>query len=341
MFLLRIRNIFTPAVRIVKRNMATSQLTDRVMMVRPSCFYSNPETAADNSFQSSIQPAITPEQVQKQALIEFDAMVEKLRLEGVHVSIVEDTIKTPDAIFPNNWISFHSPIKKKSYPTIVLYPMKSELRRNERREDIVQQYTDILGSEVKDYTSYEAKGMYLEGTGSMVLDRVNNTVFACLSQRTNINLLKQFCKDFGSKLVFFESHSVLPDGSLSPIYHTNVMMSIGTTFAVVCLESITDKAQRDTVQRTLKGLGKEVVPLTLQQVSSFAGNVLQLRGSDGHAILVMSTRAYKSLTPEQLQVFTKHSCSVLHFDVSTIETYGGGGVRCMIAEVFPPLKSHD
>lgn len=327
----------------------SSQVTDRVLMIRPGLFGCNPETVSDNAFQST-QQRDSSAQVHQRALKEFQDYAEALKAEGVEVDVIQDALKLPDAIFPNNWISFHTKPGGSKGPglegasdspstLIALYPMRSELRRKERQEGVIQALREKLGAEVRDYTSHETRGLYLEGTGSMVLDRENSIAYACLSGRTSLELLTLYCQDFGYELVPFKAFSSLPDGSPSPIYHTNVMMSVGTSFAIVCLDSITDEKERDLVMAKLKATNKEVVAISLEQMSAFAGNVLQLRSQDGRHFLAMSTRAYRSLSPEQLAIFKTHSCSVVHSDLDTIETYGGGGARCMIAEVFPPLHT--
>lgn len=309
-------------------------------MIRPAAFYANPETVLDNVFQN-VDASTSLESTQASALKEFDGLVKKLKGAGVDVTVFEDTCKTPDAVFPNNWISFHSDGGKMSN-VISLFPMLSHLRRKEKRKDIVEHWTNLLGSEVKDYSRFEEKEMYLEGTGGMVLDRVNNIIYASLSQRTHSTPLEEFCSDFGSKLVSFRTYSESPDGTRVPIYHTNVMMQISTSFVVICLDSIPDAGERELVRNTVEGTGKEIVAVSLQQLANYACNILQLRGAGGNLVLVMSSRAYKAFTSEQLSVFAQHSCSVVHSDLEVIENCGGGSARCMIAEVFPPsFKSGD
>lgn len=321
-----------------------AQVTDRVMMVRPSLFASNQDTLADNAFQQSAPHEGGQSMVHATALAEFDAFSDVLKREGVQVNIVQDTLRLPDAIFPNNWISFHQgPTNggEAKKPTVILYPMMSIARRQERRADIVQQWRQTLGAELKDYRTHEEAGQFLEGTGSMVLDRVNRIVYACLSQRTNETLLRRFCDDFSHELVAFRAFSDTRDSSRAPIYHTNVMMSVGTTFALVCTESIADAAERRLVCDALAKSGKTVIPISVEQMLNFAGNVLQLRSGNGRMMLAMSTRAYRSLSEEQLEALSQHSCVPVHSGLETIETYGGGGARCMIAEVFPPLNSRN
>lgn len=333
------RRLFRPwPCLAVQRAKMSAQVTDRVLMVRPGRFASNPDTAGDNAFQTP-QQAHQAQEIEQAALKEFQALADLLRREGVEVEVRDDTLNLPDAIFPNNWISFHGPSTRSGTKSshLTLYPMMSVLRRKERRPDLVQSLAEMLGAKIQDYSQYENQDMFLEGTGSMVLDRTNAVIYACLSQRTHPTLLELNSRDLGYELVSFKAKSKLPDGSLAPIYHTNVMMSVGTTFAVVCLDSITDKMEREEVCVKLRNCGKEVVDITTQQMSDFAGNVLQLRSRDGDSLLVMSTRAYQSLSQKQLSTFKQHSCSVVHSDLTTVETYGGGGARCMIAEIFPPL----
>jgi hypothetical protein len=314
----------------------SSQITNRVMMIRPGLFRANPSTVADNAFQSAQKPGVDDE-VHSAALKEFNAYAGLIQREGIEVDIIDDTQKLPDAVFPNNWISFHSPREGESEkPIVMLYPMMSLPRRKEAHPSIINYWVKKLGAEIKDYRKYEEDGLYLEGTGSMVLDRVNHIVYACLSKRTSELPLKQFCSDFKCELVSFKANSI-SQGVELPIYHTNVLMSVGTTFAIICVDSIMDMSDRERVCKSLAKTGKAVIPISEQQMWSFAGNVLQLQSADGHSVVAMSTQAYKSLTEKQLQLFADHSCSVIHSDLSTLEKYGGGGARCMIAEVFPPL----
>lgn len=335
---------YPPKVGISRLLTMSSQVSDRVFMVRPTAFYSNPETAPDNVFQN-LAAAANRETTQAAALGEFEGLVEKLIGAGVDVTVLEDASKGPDAIFPNNWISFHSgkgpnkEVEGGRGHVISLFPMLSPHRRNERQKVIIEHWTKVLGAEVRNYCTFESEGMFLEGTGSMVFDRVNNIVYAGLSKRTHSIPLEQFCRDFKSKLVTFRACSAMSNGKQIPIYHTNVMLQISTSFAVICLDSITDIGERELVRKTLESTGKEIIPVSLQQLSNFACNILQLRGAGGNLILVMSTRAYKSFTREQLATFARHSCSVVHSDLAVVETCGGGSARCMIAEVFPPLLS--
>ena len=317
-----------------RANLLLSQTTSRVMMVEPTCFNYNPQTAKDNAFQRKIT-GLTHQDVHKRAMHEFNELARKLTQVGIAVNRTKDTQQaSEDAVFPNNWISFHE--DENGHRRIVLYPMMSERRRLERRNDLVSEWKHKLDAEVVDYTKYENEGKFLEGTGSMVLDRVNRVAYACESQRTHKDIFHQFCNDLGYTQHLFKSFSRDEFGQLAPIYHTNVMMSVGTTLAIVCLESIVDMAQREKVQTCLKRDGKTVVPITLEQVNHFAGNVLELRSSDNSSYLVMSTQAYNSFSEDQKDIFLKHVNGVIHSSLETIETLGGGGARCMLAEVFPP-----
>ena len=316
-----------------KMDLAPSQTTSRVMMVEPSCFNYNPQTAKDNAFQRKLT-GLSGDAVHKQAMREFDQLSDKLIRAGVAVNREQDTQQSSeDAVFPNNWISFHDEEDRRQ--RIVLYPMMSERRRLERRNDLVSAWKQRLGAEVVDYTKYENEGKYLEGTGSMVLDRVNRVAYACESQRTHKDLFHLFCRELGFSPFLFKSYSRDEYGQLCPIYHTNVMMSIGTSFAIVCLESITDAIHREKVQTRLKEDGKTVIPITLDQVNHFAGNTLEVSSKDGNSYLVMSTRAFESFTDGQKATICKHVDDIIHSPLETIETLGGGGARCMIAEVFP------
>ena len=312
-----------------------SQVTSRVMMVEPTCFNYNPQTAKDNAFQRKLT-GLSGDDVHKKAMHEFDALYKKLYQAGILVERTKDTQqRSEDAVFPNNWISFHEETDGRR--RIVLYPMMSERRRLERRNDLVSEWKHRLSAEVIDYTKYENEGKFLEGTGSMVLDRVNRVAYACESHRTNKEVFHLFCRDLGYQPHLFKSYSRDEFGQLCPIYHTNVMMSVGSTFAIVCLESIVDAAHRDKVKTRLKEDGKIVIPITLDQVNHFAGNVLQLSSYyDNATYLVMSSQAYHSFTEDQKDVLSQHVNGIIHSSLETIETLGGGGARCMLAEVFPP-----
>ncbi|MCO6459898.1 MAG: amidinotransferase [Saprospiraceae bacterium] len=299
------------------------------MMIRPAAFQFNEQTAVTNAFQTSDNMG-NSEEVNIQALREFDNFVLKLKEVGVNVIVMHDTpnpIK-PDAVFPNNWISFHG------NGTLITYPMATANRRIERREDIITSLGLLF--DIKHRYSFEAseeEGEFLEGTGSMILDRPNKIVYACLSPRTSIFLLDRFCLLMGYKLVSFFS----TDANGKEIYHTNVMMAIADRYAVVCLESIKDEDKREEVRLSLESSGKEVIEITFNQVLNFAGNMLQVEGSLGQRILVMSQQAYDSLREDQINKIKQYD-SILPIPIDTIEKYGGGSVRCMMAEVFLPRK---
>ncbi|EKB09201.1 Uncharacterized protein conserved in bacteria containing a pentein-type domain [Myroides odoratus] len=300
-------------------------------MIRPVAFRMNEQTAVNNYYQKVLDN-LTPATVNAKAQQEFDAFVEKLRAVGVHVTVVDDTVDpdTPDSIFPNNWISFHESGE------VVLYPMFAENRRLERREDIL----DILeeqGFEINDiwdYTSAEEDDLFLEGTGNLLLDRTNEIAYCALSPRADEGLVIEFCEDFEMNPVIFEAFQTV-DGERKNIYHTNVMMCLGDTFAVICADTIDDKQERKIVLNHLKESGKEVVLITEDQVNNFAGNMLQVLGANDEKYLVMSTQAYNSLTDGQIKTLEKHA-KILHSSLDTIEACGGGSARCMMAEVFLP-----
>ena len=303
------------------------QITDTVLMIRPVRFRTNEQTLVDNYFQKGIN--ITNEQINLKAQEEFDALVSKLRAVGVHVIVVDDIYErdTPDSIFPNNWISFHN------NKNVVFYPMFAENRRRERREDIL----DIVEAEgfeienVYDYTEAENEGLYLEGTGAMVLDRIHRKAYCALSARASEELFIEFCEDFEYTPVIFKAFQHA-DGELKPIYHTNVMMALGETFAIICPDVIEDKSERKNVLHHLKEDHKEIITISPEQVDYFVGNMLQVKGKDAK-YLVMSKTAYNALTPQQIAAIERHT-QILYSDLSTIEVCGGGSARCMLAEVF-------
>lgn len=306
------------------------QLTNHILMIRPAQFRMNEQTAVNNYFQASA--GISPEEVVKKSQEEFDAYVSVLREKGVQVTVVQDTEDpdTPDALFPNNWVSFHQDA------TVALYPMFAENRRLERREAVLEilEEDGFIIDQVMDYTAAEDSGIFLEGTGSLILDRVHKKAYCALSSRADEELFIEFCEDFEYTPVIFTANQTV-DGSRLPIYHTNVMMCLAETFAVICLDSIDDKKERKAVLNHLKEDGKEIIAISEAQMHSFAGNMLQVIGSNQTPYLVMSSTAYKSLTPDQLSKIEQH-CEIIHADLSTIETCGGGSARCMMAEVFLP-----
>jgi len=309
------------------------QVTNTILMIRPVQFRMNEQTAVNNYYQK-ILDNLNPETVQFKAVQEFDNFVEKLRGIGVNVIVVEDTKETdtPDSIFPNNWMSFHE------NGSVALYPMFAENRRLERREDIFE-ILEKQGFKIEnfvDYTSAEDDELFLEGTGSLLLDRVNRKAYCALSPRADEDLLIEFCEDFEFTPIPFISNQTV-DGKRLPIYHTNVMMALAETFAIICLDSIDDKKERKNVIKHLKEDGKEIIAITEQQVNNFAGNMLQVIGANDVRYMVMSSSAYNCLTEGQKSTIEKH-CKILHSSLDTIEACGGGSARCMMAEVFLPKK---
>lgn len=307
-----------------------SQATSRILMIRPVNFGFNPETAESNAFQDIKLAAQTKDVAQEDAQREFEEMVRQLQAIGVDVTVFEDTPDpyTPDSIFPNNWVSFHAS------GTVVLYPMQAENRRLERRPDIVNNLAERFHvAKIVDLTHFEQEGKFLEGTGSLVLDRMNRVAFACLSPRTHPDVLAEFSRQTGYRTVSFHA----ADAAGKAVYHTNVLMCIGDTFAVVCLSAITDPDERLMVRQELERLKKRVVDISLDQMASFAGNMLQVLTQKGQKLLVMSTRAFESLTPKQIDLLDDY-VTLLHFDLSMIEGNGGGSARCMMAEIHLPLK---
>lgn len=298
-------------------------------MIRPAAFRMNEQTAVNNYYQRVLNNLIA-DTVNAKAQQEFDAFVEKLRSVGVNVLVVQDTLDpdTPDSVFPNNWVSFHD------NGDVALYPMFAENRRHERREDILDMLEDegFKIENIVDYTSAEEDGFFLEGTGSIVLDRVNQKAYCALSPRADEELFIEYCEDFELNPIIFEAfHDV--NGERRHIYHTNVMMCIGDTFAVICADCIDDKKERKIVLSSLKEDGKEIILLTEEQLNHFAGNMLQVTGAGGKTYLVMSDSAYNSLTKDQVAKINKHT-EILYANLDTIEACGGGSARCMMAEVF-------
>ena len=306
------------------------QITNTILMIRPVSFRMNEQTAVNNYFMEDID--LKNQEINQKAQEEFDAFVSALKNKGVNVIVIDDTKEpdTPDSIFPNNWISFHS------NGVVGVYPMFAENRRNERREDIflTLEENGFKINEVIDYTSAEDEGLFLEGTGSILIDRVNKKAYCALSQRANEDLFIEFCEDFDFFPVIFTANQSV-DGKRLPIYHTNVMMALAENFVVICTDSIDDKKERKNVLDHLKIDGKEIITITEKQMHHFAGNMLQVLGSEGRKYMVMSTAAFNSLTPKQIAQIENH-CPILHSSLDTIETCGGGSARCMMAEVFLP-----
>lgn len=299
-------------------------------MIRPVNFGFNTETAETNTFQDIKVASQTKDVAQQDALREFDEMTRQLQAAGVEVMIYDDTPDpyTPDSIFPNNWVSFHYS------GTVVLYPMRAQNRRLERRTDIVDDLAKRFHvAKIVDLTAFEQDGKYLEGTGSLVLDRMHRVAFACLSPRTHPDVLAEYSRRTGYRVVAFHA----TDASGKAVYHTNVLMCIGDSFAVVCLAAITNPDERLLVRQELVKLNKRIIDITLDQMARFAGNMLLIENQKKQKLLVMSTAAFESLTPKQIEMLDD-SATLLHFDLSMIEGNGGGSARCMMCEVHLPLR---
>ncbi|NQX77723.1 citrulline utilization hydrolase CtlX [Gilvibacter sp.] len=307
------------------------QITDTLLMVRPASFNSNPETAVNNYFQQEIA-GLSDQALNDKAVAEFDSFVASLRDKGIRVIVVDDvkSDNTPDAVFPNNWVSFHQDGQ------VVLYPMFAQSRRRERREEVIEavEAAGFKIDSITDYTAAEDEGVFLEGTGSLLLDRVNSIAYCALSDRAHEELLIEFCEDFEFTPVIFTANQTV-DGQRLPIYHTNVMMALAENFAVVCLASIDDSKQRKNLVSHIKESGKEIVDITEAQMHAFAGNMLQVRNEAGQKYMVMSKAAHDSLTQKQIAQIEAH-CEILSSSLTVIETCGGGSARCMMAEVFLP-----
>lgn len=306
-----------------------NQITNAILMIRPIAFRMNEQTAVNNYYQKVLD-GLLPGTVNAKAQQEFDTFVEKMRAVGVDVTVIEDTLDTdtPDSIFPNNWISFHE------NGGVALYPMFAENRRQERREDILDtlEQKGFEISTIMDYTSAEDDGFFLEGTGSLLLDRANAKAYCALSPRADKELFIKFCEDFDYTPLIFKAFQTV-EGERKLIYHTNVMMCLGETFAVICADCIDDKKERKMVLENLKADKKEIILITEAQVNNFAGNMLEVRGANDKKYIVMSTSAYQSLTHKQIERLEKHA-EILSSSLDTIEACGGGSARCMMAEVF-------
>ena len=304
-----------------------NQSTSHLLMIRPVCFGFNEQTAGSNAFQKRDD---TTGEVQTKAVHEFDVFVDTLRSNGVDVTVIDDTLEphTPDSIFPNNWVSFHA------NGDIFLYPMQAENRRLERREDIISTLEDKFSvNRIEDLSRFETEGKFLEGTGSMVFDRINKIAYACLSPRTDKQVLTLFCQQAGYRAVTFAAF----DARGVAIYHTNVLMGIGSGFAVVCLDSITSPDERNTLVTELTNTGKEIINISFDQVDHFAGNLLEVKNEGGETLIVMSKNAYDAFNDVQKQTLSKYG-RLVYADINTIETIGGGSARCMMAEVFLPVR---
>ncbi len=304
------------------------QTTAHLLMIRPAHFNFNAETAENNHFQIKSTDPNIPEK----ALAEFDRLVQLLRDYQVDVTVVQDSLHpyTPDSIFPNNWISFHSD------GTICLYPMYAENRRQERKPAVFAAINEKfeIGNTI-DYSGQEERNIFLEGTGSMVLDRSHHLAYACLSERTNENVLQQFCDEMGYQPVVFSAI----DNDGEPIYHTNVMMCVADRFVLICLDAIPNEIEKQWVQEQILATEKSIIPISMEQMNHFAGNMLQINNRMGEKLLVMSSQAFHSLDEEQIQTLENFN-TIIHADIKTIESNGGGSARCMIAEMFLPLKTY-
>ncbi len=300
-------------------------------MIRPVAFNYNAQTAENNYYQTAAD-ASQAEDIQAKARAEFDSFVAKLIAAGVDVLVEDDTLMpvTPDSIFPNNWISFHED------GSIFLYPMFAPNRRHERRMDILDmlRVSDFRITQVVDMTDSEQDGRYLEGTGSIVLDREHRVAYACLSLRTNPDVLALWAAQTGYKTITFDALQNV-NGELLPIYHTNVMMSVGSKLAIVCADCVKNPEERETLLASLSATGKHIVLISEEQKHDFAGNMLEVESKNGEHLMVMSSRAFHALTSHQINAIEAF-CTIVHSDIRTIETYGGGSARCMMAEIFLP-----
>ncbi len=303
------------------------QTTSQILMIRPVAFGYNAETAINNAFQK----AGTDKNINEQAQHEFDHFVEVLKTNGIGVTVIEDTLDphTPDSIFPNNWASFHND------GTVVIYPMFASNRRWEREKTVIGKLKETF--EVRatfDLTAYEKEEIFLEGTGSMILDRENRIAYACASPRTYPTVLYDFCNEMNYTPVLFSA----TDAGGQDIYHTNVMMCLANEYAVICMDSISNENEKNILLQKFEETGKEMIPISPEQMNRFAGNMLQVENLEGKKILVMSSQAYQSLTKEQIEKLESYN-PILHASLNTIEQNGGGSARCMMAEIFLPLKN--
>ena len=297
-------------------------VTPHILMIRPVNFGYNAETAVNNAFQVAGQDA----QAQQKAQQEFDGFVSMLHNNGVDVTVVNDTPEphTPDSIFPNNWVSFHSD------GTVCLYPMFADNRRQERKPHVLEKLQErFIIERTFDLTHHEKDQLFLEGTGSMVLDRDLKIAYACLSPRTHKTVLEEWCRALDYQPIVFDA----VDGAGRPVYHTNVVMCVADRYVVICMDSIPQAAERELVRNTINQSGKELIDITMEQMNHFAGNMLQVASIQGETLLIMSTQAYDSLAPEQVNRLRSYN-RIIHAPLYTIETNGGGSARCMMAEVF-------
>lgn len=312
------------------------QITNTILMIRPVQFRMNEQTAVNNYYQKVLDNK-SPQIVNSLAVKEFDAFVKKLRASGIEVIVVQDTqeFDTPDSIFPNNWISFHQ------NGSIALYPMFAKNRRLERKESVVKSIENhgFSIASVQDYTGGEAASVFLEGTGSVILDRINRKAYCALSPRADEGLFIEFCEDFDFFPVVFSAYQNVGEERLK-IYHTNVMMCVGDTFAVVCLKAIDDKKERKIVLNHLKKDGKTIIEISENQVNQFAANMLQLQGNNQSSYIAMSQTALESFGPDQIAALRNHG-RIISSSLDTIEACGGGSARCMMAEIFLPKAAQN
>lgn len=305
-----------------------SYIASTILMVRPASFGFNAETAENNVFQKKLDG--TQKEIQQKAVAEFDKFVATLRKKDIDVIVFEDSSKPvkPDAIFPNNWFCTLND------GTLAVFPMYAANRRLEKNDELLKMLVEKYNvRDVEDWSEYEAEGLFLEGTGSMIIDQEYKIIYACISPRTNKSVLERFAHAHGYKAMLFYSR----DENGTDVYHTNVIMHLGETYAVICLESIPGEAERIAVSQLLISTGHEVIPISLQQVHAFAGNMLQVKSTKGEKFTILSKSAYNALTKEQKDILQTHS-NLLPMDITTIETIGGGSTRCMMAEVFLDKK---
>ena len=312
----------------------SQQSTSTLLMVKPYGFDYNTETAEDNHFQSG-GTGLSSSEITRQALHESEAFMKKISAKGIEVIVFDDLItkETPDAVFPNNWFSTHND------GTVYLYPMFANNRRKERRQEVFDLLTQEYGfsiDRIMDWSKHEDIGLFLEGTGSMILDRPNKIIYAALSERTSEELLKQYSREIGYELVAFRSYHNAKQKEVL-IYHTNVMLCVAQDYCVVCLECITDLTERKTLIESLKKTNKAIVELSLDQIDHFAGNMLEAKNKANESFLIMSSRAYKAMNEAQITQIQQHS-QIIHAPLTTIENYGGGSARCMLAEIFLPRE---
>ncbi|OUT71263.1 MAG: hypothetical protein CBB76_04810 [Crocinitomicaceae bacterium TMED16] len=312
----------------------SQQTTSTLLMVKPHGFDYNKQTAEDNHFQKG-GTGLTSAEIKRQAFLEFQGFVSQLKAHGIELIVFDNLItkETPDAVFPNNWFSTHMD------GTVYLYPMFANNRRKERRQEVLDLLTQQHGfriDRIMDWSKHEDVGLFLEGTGSMILDRPDKIIYAALSERTSKELLKQYSREIGYELVAFRSYHNAKHKEVL-IYHTNVMLCVAQDYALVCLECIKELTERKAVMDSLKKTNKTIVELSLDQIDHFAGNMLEVKNKANESFLIMSSRAYKAMNDAQITQIQQHS-QIIHSPLTTIENYGGGSARCMLAEIFLPRQ---